>query len=40
MMNAMTGGIVFFIVMVTVAVMMVQSSKIKKEVESNEEIRK
>lgn len=40
MMNAMTGGTVFFIVMVTVAVMMVQSSKIKKEVESNEEIRK
>ncbi len=40
MMNAITGGIVFFSVMVTVAVMLVGSSKIKKEVESNEEIRK
>jgi hypothetical protein len=38
MMNAITGGVVFFIVMVMVAVMMVQSSKIKKEVERNEEI--
>ena len=40
MMNAITGGAVFFIVMVTVAVMMVQSSKIKREVEPHEEIRK
>ena len=40
MMNAMTGGIVFFIVMVTVIVMMIQSSKVKKEVEDSEEIRK
>lgn len=39
-MNTITGGSIFFIVMVTVAVMMVQSSKIKKEVEINEEIRK
>ena len=31
-MNTITGGTVFFIVMVTVAVMMVQSSKIKQEV--------
>ena len=36
MMNAITGGAVFFIVMVTVVVMMVRSSKIKKEVELNE----
>ncbi len=36
MMNAFTGGAVFFIVMVTVVVMMVRSSKIKKEVELNE----
>lgn len=40
MMNAITGGVVFFIVMVTVAVMVVRSSKSKKEVERNEEIRK
>lgn len=40
MMNAITGGAVFFIVMVTVAVMVVQSSKIKKKVELNEKIRK
>lgn len=40
MMNAMTGGTIFFIVMVTVTVMMVQSSKVKKEVEDSEEIRK
>lgn len=40
MLNTITSGTVFFIVMVTVAVMMIQSSKIKKEVESNEEIRK
>lgn len=40
MMNAITGGAVFFIVMATVVVMMVRSSKIKKEVELNEEIRK
>lgn len=38
MMNAITGGVVFFIVMVTVAVMVVRSSKSKKEVERNEEI--
>lgn len=36
MMNVFTGGAVFFIVMVTVVVMMVRSSKIKKEVELNE----
>ncbi len=40
MMNAITGGAVFFIVMVTVAVMVVQSSRIKKKVELNEKIRK
>lgn len=40
MMNTITGGVVFFIVMVTVAVMMVQSSKIKQEVKRNEKIRK
>ena len=40
MMNAITGGGVFFIVMVTVAVMVVRSSKSKKEMEPNEEIRK
>ena len=39
-MNAITGGAVFFMVMVMVAVMMVRSLKIKKEVEVNEEIRK
>lgn len=36
MMNAITGGAVFLIVMVTVAVMMIQSSKIQKKVEPNE----
>ena len=40
MMNAITGGGIFFIVMVTVTVMVVRSSKRKKEVECNEEIRK
>lgn len=40
MMNAITGAVVFFIVMVTVAVMAVQASKIKKEVGLNEEIGK
>lgn len=40
MMNAITGAVVFFIVIVTVAVMVVQSSKIKKEVGLNEEIGK
>ena len=40
MMNTITGGTVFFIVMVTVAIMMVQSSKIKQEVKRNEKIRK
>ena len=38
MMNAITGGVIFFIVMVMIAVMVVQSSKIKKEVECNEEV--
>lgn len=40
MMNAITGGGVFFLVMVTIAVMMVQSSKLKQEVEIHEEVRK
>ena len=40
MMNSVTGAAVFFIVMATVAVMVVQSSKIKKKVELNEKIRK
>lgn len=40
MMNAITGGTVFCIVMITVVVMMVQSSKMNKKVESNEEVRK
>lgn len=38
MMNSITGGVIFFIVMVMIAVMVVQSSKIKKEVECNEEV--
>ena len=40
MMNAMTGGAVFLIVMVTVVVMAVQSSKTEKEPELHEEIQK
>lgn len=40
MMNAITGSAIFFIVMVMVAMMMVQSSKIEKKVERNEKIRK
>lgn len=38
MMNAITGGAVFFIVMATVTVMLVQSSKIKKGVGWNEKV--
>lgn len=40
MMNAITGGAVFLIVMATITVMIVRSSKIKKEVELNEKSRK
>ena len=40
MMNAMTGGAVILIVMVTVVVMAVQSSKTEKEAELHEEIQK
>lgn len=40
MMNTITAGTVFFIVMAAVSVMIIQSSKNKKEGESNEEIRK